>query len=261
MKHFTSLPVVLTLTLAACGGGGGGSPSASTPSSTMPVQQPPVATASARGLYLETGTVRLQKVNFIITDALIVGFTGSTDANGGMSNLDGVIAGTGVASNGTYSANINYYSTNTKSGTLSGSYASAGNFAGTLTVGGIGQPLTASSPVVAKYDFNRAALLSEIAGTWKMNGSINVSIDSSGLLTGSYGSCNFGGLVLPDSSSGKNIFLVSFADANTLSCGATAGIKVTGEAVTYLLPNGQRQLLIMGLTADANAARGMAGIR
>jgi hypothetical protein len=263
MKHLTFLAV--TLTLAACGGGGGGTNSSSTSSATQPTQQPPVATATAPGLYLETNTVRLQKVNFLITNALVIGFAGNTDANGGMSNLDGVFAGTGVAASGNYSANLTYYSAKNANGTLNVSYANAGNLTGTLTVGGVSQPLTASYPGITRYDFNTAAAISEIAGKWQMNGSINVSIDSSGLLTGSYpgilGSCTFGGLVVPDTSTGKNVFLVSFSDANTLSCGSTAGNKVTGEAVTYLLPNGQRQLLIMGVTPDVSEARGMAGIR
>jgi hypothetical protein len=289
MKYVTCLAV--TLTLAACGGGGGDNtsssaqtitqptqqtptataptvtqptqqnPAATTPTVTEPTQQVPAATASARGLYLETNTVRLQKVNFLITDALVLGFTGKTDANGGMSNLDGVFAGTGAAASGNYSANLIYYTAGQTPGTLTGSYAKAGNFAGTLTVGGVSQPLNASYPAATKYDFNKAATLSEITGAWKMNGNINVSIDSSGLLSGNYGSCTFGGAILPDTSSGKNVFLVMFADANTLSCGSTGGIKVVGEAVTYLLPNGQRQLLIVGLTSDASAARGMAGIR
>lgn len=255
----TAFALLMTcFSVVGCGGGGGGS---GTSSSSPSTPQLPIETATARGLYLETNTVRLQKVNFLITDSLVVGFTGNTDSNGGMSTLDGVLAGTGVAANGNYSANVNYYSNKNLAGTLTGSYATAGSFVGTLTIGGVSQPLTASYPAIARYDFNKAAAISEIAGAWKMNNSINVSIDSSGLLSGNYGACTFGGLIVPDTASGKNVFLVSFTDASTIACGSTAGIKVTGEAVSYLLPNGQRQLLIMGVTADGGQGRGMAGVR
>lgn len=252
MKNYIVLPFVLFL--ISCGGG-----SSTPPANTTPVVTTPTTVNRAEGLYLETNTVRLQKINFIIKDTLFMGLAGQTDVAGQMLAADGVLMGVGSSSGGTYSANLNYYSSGVKSATLSASDAKLNNLTGTLIVGGVSQPLSADAPSSAAYTYAKAASLQDVLGDWTMNRTIKMNINNLGFISGSEGGCSFSGLILPDTL--KNVYIISVTDAKTLACGVSGGIEAKGYAVSYLLSNGKRQFMIIAQAASINAARGLAGVR
>jgi hypothetical protein len=240
--------------LVACGGGSSSSGDGNSPSVA------PTVTNHAEGLYLESNTVRLQKINFVIKENVFFGITGTTDSTGQMFAADGVFAGLGASTNGTYTANLNYFnSKNTLSGTLTASDAKPNTLSGTLIVGGVSQPLTADAPSSAAYTYTKAASLQDVSGDWTLNRTVKLTVNTSGLISGSDSMCTFSGFFLPDP--GKNIFLVNVVFAKSLECGASAGAEAKGLATTYLLSNGKRQLLIMAQGTAINTALGMAGVR
>lgn len=249
------LVVVLSgVYLSACGGGGSSSTSNNSSTSTTPT------TANyAEGLYLESNTVRLQKVNFVVKDTVFFGITGQTDSAGQMLAADGVFAGLGSSSNGTYTANLNYFSSGVMPATLTASAAKLNTLSGTLVAGGVSQPLTADAPSSAAYTYAKAASLQDVLGDWTLNRTVKLTVDKTGLISGNDGGCSFSGLILPDAA--KNVYVVSITDTKSVACGVTGGVEAKGYAVSYLLQNGKRQFLVMTQVAVMNAARGFAGVR
>lgn len=240
--------------LAACGGG-----SSSSSASNSSVVTTPVVVNHAEGLYLESNTVRLQKINLLIKDNVLFGLAGAIDSSGQMFAADGVFAGLGSSANGTYSANLNYFSSNVLQGTLTALDGKLNSLSGTLTVGGVSQSLTADAPSSAAYTYARAASLQDVQGDWTLNRSVKLTVSSSGFISGYDGACLISGVMLPDTS--KNFFAVGVTYSKMLACGDASGLEAKGLAASYLLSNGKRQLIIMMQGVGINAALGMAGVR
>lgn len=240
--------------LAGCGGG-----SSSSSASNTSVVTTPVVVNHAEGLYLESNTVRVQKINLLIKDNVLYGIAGATDSAGQMLSADGVFAGLGSSANGTYSANLNYFSSNILQGTLTALDGKLNSLSGTLIVGGVSQPLMADAPSSAAYNYAKAASLQDVQGDWTLNRSVKLTVSSSGFISGYDGACVISGIILPDAS--KNFFVVGVTYSKMLACGEASGLEAKGLAASYLLSNGKRQLLIMMQGVGINAALGMAGVR
>lgn len=246
---------ILAFAALLVGCGGGGSSSGGPVSTPSPAPAPAPVAAKADGLYVDVGTARLQKVDVIIFGDLIVGLSGSVGSDGAMTRPDGALAGVGSQANGTYSANVNYYSSKpTMTGTLTGAYNAGTSFDGTLTINNQPQAFTGRAP--ASFNFNMPANLADIAGAWTM-GSWQFAIDGSGLTTGKNVSegCTLGGLIGPDKN--KNVFVSSLK----VSCVGGLSAQLTGLGATFVLPSGKRQLLITGLDTASGLSQGFAGVR
>jgi hypothetical protein len=118
--------------------------------------------------------------------------------------LAGVMQGTGVSSNGTYTStagiDINFGNHTMTAGSLSGTYAPQSSFAGTVVRGGA--PTTFTSNYVSDYD--QPISLAAVAGTYsglaltaiEFNPA-TVTVTASGALTGIASPCTYTGTVAP----------------------------------------------------------------
>ena len=117
--------------------------------------------------------------------------------------------------------------------------------------------VTPTSAVHAGYNYSTPAALSDIAGAWTstyllgQNTPFALSITPSGALAATDLGCSIAGSITPRSS-GKNVFNISLSFGQS-PC-RLAGQTVAGVAISYLRPNGQRQLSAAML--DSSKAQG-----
>ncbi|QAU35324.1 hypothetical protein [Janthinobacterium sp. 17J80-10] len=185
--------------------------------------------------------------------------------SGEVFSVAGVIAGTGQASNGSFaSSDLKDFPAGGMplSGTMSATYAPGASFNSVVTRGGAA--VTFSGVVLANtsYTYNTPARLAEVSGTWAATAltgeSVSLEIAANGTYAATSLGCNFSGSFVPRAS-GKNVFnfTASFGPAPCVLANQT----VTGHAVTYLLGNGKRQLLVAASDAARSVATLLAGIR
>ena len=250
-----AVALAFTAALAACGGGG--SDEAATTGSG----------ATAEGVY--GGTLTGSSSNafqlLVLESGEFWALYGIPSAN--TFGVTGFLQGTGTSSNGTFTAasTQDFGSIPAVSGTTSASYnASAKTIAGTVrfasgSVGFSGGPIAGSL-----YNYDSAASLSTVAGTWVTTGltgeSVTLSIAAStGAFTASSSlGCNFAGTVLPRPS-GKNVFNVSLT-FGAAPC-ALPGQVASGIAVAYPVGTGQTQLLVAVTNAARTAGAAIVGVR
>lgn len=264
-KQYSS--VVAGMLAAFLGGcGGGGSPTggefveASTTTSSLP-------SGAAEGLYAGTAsngrhfnTLVLENNQYYIIYGALSGEDFGTE---------GVITGTGQAANGGFtSADLKDFAAIGLpiSGTLTGTFTPGVNFSAVVVTSGTAITYAGAAPDRAVYNYDTPARLTDIAGPWSMTAatglSASLNIAATGSYTGSSADCDLSGTIVPRAS-GKNVFDVSIRFDNpfgTSSC-ALAGQRATGHAVSYLLSNGRRQLLVAGSDASRSVATVLAGIR
>lgn len=253
-----SLLLSVAATLAACGGGGGGSaPTGSTAGTAASV-------GAAQGIYsgsFSSAAFPNGKFdNLVLDDDSYYVLYGNRDSTTGALIVYGLIQGNGTAlSNGTFSSpNLkDFLNTGQVSdGSLTATYQSGASFNGTVTENGQSVGFSAVAPVAGStsYNYNAAAVLSTITGSWSgtdlSGGGRTFSVSTTGALSGTTSTgCPYSGSIVPRAS-GKNVFDVVVTIATSSACGTNLGITGSGIAVTGLLPNGSRQLLIANKSAD-----------
>ena len=171
----------------------------------------------------------------------------------------GLIQGQGASSNGSFrSSNLKdyYYDGTTGSGTLSATYQPGATFVGTVNASGRSVSFSGAAPIAGStaYDYNAPANLANITGSWagtNMSGvTSSYTIAANGTFSGvnQYG-CGFSGLITPRSS-GKNVFDVSLTNNSDSACGIASGLTGRGVALTTVLANASRQLIVAVVTND-----------
>jgi FKBP-type peptidyl-prolyl cis-trans isomerase len=215
------------------------------------------APATAEGLYrsplLGSGNTH---IDFLVVDGdIMYGMYGASLPS--LFNLTSFVQGTGT-SDGT-----NFASTNLKdfggnpaeAASFTGTYTPGASISGTVKIGTGNIPVTATAVSSATYNYNIAANLADVAGTWRLTRknktNANVTVAANGSFSGnSTDGCTFTGSITPRAS-GKNVFDASITYANHEKC-EQPGQTLTGVAYSLLHNTGATRQLIIAAT---NAAR------
>lgn len=264
MKKSTVTPVTMILLSAfitACGGGGGDGDVGA--GGTQ--QSPPPPAPTAEGVYggTLTGSVAANFEALVLENGDFWAIYGQD--SGSIFSVYGFIQGQGTSNNGSFTAASvkDFGFVPPPTGTLTSTYNStAKTISGTVTYTS-GTVQFSGGPIPGSlYDYNAAASLSAISGSWATvstsGGSVMVNVSANGAVTTSEGGCSGSGTITPRAS-GKNVFNVSltFGAAPCVLPGQT----VTGIAIVYPLSTGQTQLI--GAVTNSSRTAGVAifGIR
>lgn len=229
--------------LTACGGGGGSSAPAPTP------------TAKAEGVYSGTTSTGLEFSLLVLESDQFYSLLGTT--SGGIFFVSSLVEGRGNSNNGSFTASgVNQYFGDGQvlSGSVSSTYNPRVSIAGTLSQPSFGNAnFNGTAPLDTTYVYDTPANLSSISGAWSgaiLSGEgVNFSVGAGGAISGTSSlGCSFSGSLTPRAS-GKNVFDTSVTFGGS-PC-ALPSQTAQGVALTFLLANGRRQLLV-GVT---NAAR------
>jgi hypothetical protein len=230
--------VAATFALTACGGGGD-SPPAPTP---VPIPTVP----APEGVHIGTASTGYELNILNLENGSVWGIYGRTI--NGVLLVSGLIQANGTYNNGSFAASDGrdyFWDGTVTAGTVSASYNAAGAFNGSVTYAG-GAATFTTNLSNQNYDYNRAANLAELAGTWTgstVNGAgSTIAISASGGVAGSSSGCAILGTAVPRPS-GKNVFNITVTFANSPAC-SDPGTTATGIAITYPLANGTRQILV-----------------
>ncbi len=244
--------LLVALLMTGCGGSGSSSSSSSTP-------------GQAQGVFFgTTSTGKVFESIVLPSDKFyaLYGCSGNTWCPTSVDNtfwMDGFVAGQGNSNNGTYTAStIDYYYGSAIAGSVNASYVAGASFQGSLLESGSTATFTGSVP--AGFNFNTAARLSDITGTWSgalyASGTGTATVISNGTFAGSDNDgCSFSGSVSPDAS-GKNFFDVTVTFGPNYC--AAANQTVQGIAVDYLLSNGVTRQLVVAVNSGNNGTVFMA---
>lgn len=220
-----------------------------------PVPVPaPVPVASAEGLYQGTTANGFQFQLLMLENNQFYTLGGTTDA-ASVFRVVSLVEGVGTLSNGNFSsASVREYSQTgeTFARGITATFSPQGNVSGNLIAStGERAGFSGSAASPSNFQYNTPANLSQITGNWNgglMTGAaVGITINSSGAFTTSSGGCTSTGQLTPRTS-GKNVF--DFAGRQGAAPCLLAGSSLSGVAISYLLPNGRRQLIIAGNTAS-----------
>ncbi|MDQ2821187.1 MAG: hypothetical protein M3Y65_12470 [Pseudomonadota bacterium] len=278
MKITLAVPAftVLMASLAACGGGGGDSgstPVATTPTqpaTTAPTQPatttPPVATpsiGSAEGAYIGTLSDGREQDTIVLENDQFFTIYGHTVSAGFA--VEGFLQGNGKSNNGSYSATdvVDSNTTTLRTGAaVTATYAPGVKLNGSLVESGSTVSFTSAPISSAVFNYSAAPSLASLAGTWQLTslrGFPNTfTVAATGAFTATSSGCTFSGTFVPRAS-GKNIFDASMTFGAAPCVLPNQSIK--GIAITYLLTNGQRQLIVAGLDAGRTNSAAFFGAR
>ena len=248
----TGVAAALIAALYGCGGGSG-SASNSTPQAAIPALQ---------GAFTGTNSANTIYNTLILEDGSFYSYYGSLSGNELFVNGLGV--GKTTSSNGSWNVTYNDYQGGAMiaTGTGSGTYT-ASTLSGSNSEAGQTYSFSLAAPAANIYTYKTPALVSLISGAWNGNatdGSANSwSINANGSFTGmSNTGCGYSGNFTPRPS-GANVFNV------TLTFGAApcllAGQSANGIAVTYLLTNGQTEMVVIGTHSSPDIGIGLFGVR
>ena len=225
LRNISSLGLVAALLIACGGGGGGGGDDAGTPSNPTPT---PVASPLS-GAWQGTASDG-SSLNAVVLDdgqLWLVGF------RGGQPSIQ--VHGHTEASAGRLSSSVRYvdYGDNLfLSGTLQGSYVAGSSISATLSAAGVQTgPHTLTPMPKATFDYDRAASLADVAGSWVAPPGTQFTVRADGSFeTLSNDGCRSSGTLKPHAR--KNVFELSLA-SGAAPCLAP-GQRLTGVVVTYL---------------------------
>jgi len=262
-----ALSLLMATMLAACGGGGddNGTPTAAAPVTTTPpvVTTPAPVLASAQDTYLGTLSDGREHQTIVLENDQFYTMYGRT-VSGGFS-VEGFLQGSGKSNNGSFSATdvVDSTTTTLRTGaTLTATYAPGVNLNGSLVEAGSTVSFTSAPISSAVFNYNAAPSLATLAGAWSLTslrGTSNVfTVAATGAFTATSGACTFSGTFVPRAS-GKNIFDVSMT-FGAAPCTLPAQ-TIKGIAVTYVLTNGKRQLIIAGLDTGRTNSAAFFGVR
>ncbi|MBI2750714.1 MAG: hypothetical protein HYX43_15700 [Burkholderiales bacterium] len=237
--------LAIASTLTACGGGGSGGSSAT------------ANATKAEGVY-EGSSSTGYALNILVLENDEAYALYGTMSNGTL-YVSGFNWGQGSSSNGTYTGSTfkdYFYTGAVTTGTLNASYVANTSFNGTVKVNGTSVGFTSSPPTSTTYNYNTAASVATISGSWTgttlFGETGTLAVTSNGSLTASFtgsyvGTCSATGTVSPRAS-GKNLYDVSIT-FGAAPC-ALSGQAANGIAVSYLLNNGKRQLVTAVTSTD-----------
>lgn len=259
-QYSSAVAGMLAALLGGCGGGGspvgGEFVEASTTTSSLP-------SGAAEGLYAGTASNGRHFNTLVLENNRYYIIYGALSGDG--FGTEGVITGTGQAGNGGFtSADLKDFSAIglPVSGTLTGTFTPGVSFRAVVATSGAAITYAGTAPDSTLYNYNTPARLTDIAGTWNMIASTglpaSLNIAATGSYTGSSAGCNFSGTIAPRAS-GRNVFDVTIRFGAS-PC-ALADQTASGHAVSYLLSNGKRQLLVAGSDASRSVATVLAGMR
>lgn len=244
------VPGAVAAALVACGGGGGPAPTASSSTPTV------LGAATTQGVY--TGTLTGGGSTAFELLLLENGETWMLYGTPGTSSFQvrGFVQGTASLSGSGFSAGSvkDYGTVPPSSGSISGTVSGPG-VSGTVTEGGQGVTFSGTALSGTSYDYNTAATLAQVTGTWSL-GSLDgtptsITISTDGKLTGNRGSCGLTGSVTPRAS-GKNVFDV------TVTTGASPctapGTTSAGIGLTYLVNGTASRQLVLAVTNPAKTS-------
>lgn len=244
--------LLATANLYGCGGGGGGGGGSSSATTA----------GEAQGIYtgsFATAAFPAGRFSTLVLDNDEIWTLYGQDGAAGQLLVYGLLQGQGAASSGSFSSSAikdYYYNGTTTNGTLSATYQAGTLFRGTFSASGQSVSFAGVAPAAgsSSYNYNTAASLADISGSWSgtsMGGSTSTyTISSVGTFSGTnqYG-CGMSGTVTPRTS-GKNVFDVTLTNNTSTACGAASGLTGRGIAVTSILTNGRRQLIVAVVTND-----------
>lgn len=217
------------------------------------------AGSSAAGVY-DLNLSNGYYMTTLLEDGQFWGLYGRSDGY-----IYGMIQGNGVLSNTTLSSsNVKdfYYTGSVSSGSVSASFGSEGNIGGTLMSSSGSKTFTGAKAAASSYDYNSPAALPDVAGSWSLASlqgqSASMTIGANGAFSGLSSGCSFGGAITPRPS-GKNVFNVTLVFGGS-PC-ALPRQSATGIAVSYLLSNGSRQLIMVGVDTSRNNGTALFGVR
>lgn len=240
MKKSSLAATLAALFLTACGGGG--------------ESEAPKLAASPEGMYFgNTSTGKY--FNLLVLDGgvswALYGTAPGVSTSSQISVAEGVInAPYGKYDGTTYSASDlrDYSNRGVNVGSMTATYLAGASAKGIVQYAdGQSVNFSAAAPSTLDYQYDKPALLSDIAGEWSGSTINNVpasmTIAADGEMTGSSPYCKMDGRAVPRGSR-KNVFDVAvvFSGSNCKSDGAT----VHGVAVTVGLP-GNRHRFVMTL--------------
>jgi hypothetical protein len=214
------------------------------------------APATAEGLYrsrlLGSGNT---DIDFLVVDGdEMYGVYGTAIAS--MFNTTSFVQGTGTSDGTTFtSTNLKDFGGNpAQAASFTGTYTPGVSINGTVTTG-VG-PITVNATAVssASFNYNTAAKLSDVAGTWRLTRknktNADVVISATGTISGtSADGCTFSGTLAPRSS-GKNVFNASITYGASSSC-EQPGTTMSGVAYSLLYNTGATRQLIIAATNTA----------
>jgi hypothetical protein len=266
-----ALSLLMATLLAACGGGGddGGTPTAAAPVTPPVTTTPPVvatpapALASAQDTYLGTLSDGREHQTIVLENDQFYTMYGRTV--GGVFAIEGFLQGNGKSNNGSFSATdvVDSTTTTLRTGaTVTATYSPGVNLNGSLVETGTTVTFTSAPISTAVFNYNAAPSLATLSGAWtltSLRGTSNVfTVAATGAFTATSGACTFSGTFIPRAS-GKNIFDVSMT-FGAAPCTLPAQ-TINGIAVSYLLTDGKRQLIIAGLDAGRTNSAAFVGVR
>jgi hypothetical protein len=235
----------MSLILAGCGGYGSSSYSGGNGGNN---------TGQAQGVYSGTSSSGYAFSAIVLpNDKFYIIYNTAT---GNPPLLLGLITGQGISASTTYSASATdfYYTGTTNSGSISASYVAGVSVNGTLTENGTMTTYNATAQSASSFNYNTAASLSSITGTWTgtlLDGiNTTVAINPDGTVSGSSAGCTFAGTVAADSSN-KNFFDVSLTFGAS-PC-ANPNQTATGVGFEYLLSDGVTHQLLAAVTVGTTA--------
>ena len=248
-RFMVAASALAVLGLIGCGGGGGGAASSSTP-------------GEAQGVYsgsFSSSTFPTGKFSTLVLDNDELWTIYGQEGVNGELLVYGLIQGQGVSSGGTFTAGSLkdfFYDGTSATGSLTARYQAGSTFNGAVSANGQSVSFSGVVPTVGStnYSYNTPAVLSSIAGSWSatnMYGGISsFTISSTGTFAGTnQNGCGFSGAVTPRST-GKNVFDVTSTNNTSTACGVASGLVFRGIAVSSLLGNGQRQLIVALVSSD-----------
>ncbi|WP_157667684.1 hypothetical protein [Comamonas serinivorans] len=229
----TALPILaLAVALTACGGGGDdddvGTPSPTPSPAPTPVPAPtPSASASPlSGAWQGTATDG-SSLNAVVLDDGKLWLVG---LRGGQPSIQ--VHGATQASSGRLSSSVRYVDYGAPlfiSGSLQGSYVPGSSISATLTAGGVVTgPHTLTPMPKAVFDYDRAASLSDVTGSWVAQGT-QITVRADGAFETLSNGCRNTGTVKPDAR--KNVFALNLT-MGAAPC-AYPGQRLTGVVVTF----------------------------
>lgn len=236
--------------LSACGGGGGGSGDNVAPNSA----------ARAQGGYEGTlsGSTSSEFQLLLLEDGTYYAIFGTPNL-GGVLEIEGFAQGSGTETSTTFvSSNGRDFGDDPPSSfNLDANYVADDSIDGRLTASG-SEPVTFTGEPVStvQYDYDVAALISDVVGTWDvlLGGTLEstLTILADGTYTGAdVDGCNYSGTVAPRAS-GKNVFNVTYLEGPA-PC-VSPGLSVTGVAIVTEPTPDSRQLTVVGTNADRSEA-------
>ncbi|WP_189530122.1 hypothetical protein [Paludibacterium paludis] len=251
-KKNTALLFLGSLFLASCGGGGGGgSGGGSSSGSSSAVTTP----SKPEGAYIGNTSDGNDTWTLVLDNDQLFSIYGRTVNS--QFQVSGFVTGKGVASNGSYpvTETVDFNYTDVLRGSATFTYVAGKSLAGSFSEAGRTVSFTSQATKTSVYDYAQPARLATVGGTWTLadlTGTWHtLTIGGDSTLRGSTPSgCVYTGTIAPRGN--KNVFDVA------LTFGAAPcrypGLKQTGVAVSYTLPNGMSQMMLAA--TDAAQANG-----